>query len=99
MIVAYYSLSANSFIKPLKSAVTAMTQPPLYKYLDVEGARKTLGKRCFRHAKASTFNDTKDLTVGSIFPEDNETACQLIEDGLVDCPPAMSIVSRPVGPA
>jgi hypothetical protein len=46
-----------------------MALPPLYKYLSVEGAKKTLGTNTFRHAKPSSFNDTEDLTVSSIFPE------------------------------
>jgi len=61
-----------------------MTSPPLYKYLSVEGARLTLGNRCFRHAKPSTFNDTEDLTVRSLFPEDDEIALGIIENGFTD---------------
>ena len=38
-----------------------MTQPPLYKYLDVRGAKLTLGNKTFRHAKPSDFNDLKKL--------------------------------------
>lgn len=95
MGVARPSANAASQIEPISELLaggsksrlfcSAMVQSPLYKYLDVEGARKTLGNRCFRHTKASTCNDTEDLTVGSIFPEDEEAACQLIEDGFVDC--------------
>jgi len=62
-----------------------MTQPSLYKYLDVQGAILTLKNRCFRHAKPSNFNDREDLTVRSIFPEDDETAFKQLEDGFVDC--------------
>jgi Protein of unknown function (DUF2971) len=51
-----------------------MALPPLYKYLSVEGAKKTLGTNTFRHAKPSSFNDTEDLTVSSIFPEGEEAA-------------------------
>jgi hypothetical protein len=58
--------------------------PPLYKYLNVEGARLTLGNRCFKHAKPSTFNDTEDLTIHSLFPEDDETALALIENNFTD---------------
>ena len=47
-----------------------MTLPPLYKYLDVSGAKLTLGNRTFKHAKPSDFNDTEDLTIKSIFTED-----------------------------
>src|SRR3982074_32542 len=47
-----------------------MTLPPLYKYLNVQGAKLTLGNRTFRHAKPSDFNDIEDMTVQSIFPEE-----------------------------
>jgi hypothetical protein len=47
-----------------------MALPPLYKYLNVEGAKLTLGNRTLKHAKPSDFNDTEDLTIQSIFPED-----------------------------
>jgi hypothetical protein len=40
-----------------------MAQPPLYKYLDVQGAKLTLENKCFRHSKPSYFNDTEDFTV------------------------------------
>ena len=63
---------------------SAQTSAPLYKYLSVEGARLTLGNRCFKHAKPSTFNDTEDLTVRSLFPEDDETALAIIENGFTD---------------
>jgi hypothetical protein len=43
-----------------------MALPPLYKYLDVQGAKLTLGNRTFKHAKPSDFNDTEDLTIQSI---------------------------------
>jgi Protein of unknown function (DUF2971) len=62
----------------------AMTSPSLYKYLSVEGARLTLGNRCFKHAKPSTFNDTEDLTIRSLFPEDDETALAIIENNFTD---------------
>lgn len=61
-----------------------MTAPGLYKYLDIEGARLTLGNRCFKHAKPSTFNDTADLTIRSLFPEDDETALAVIESSFTD---------------
>jgi len=61
-----------------------MNLPPLYKYLDTAGARLTLGNRCFKHAKPSTFNDTEDLTIRSIFPEDHETALEILKEGFVD---------------
>ena len=62
-----------------------MAQPPLYKYLDVQGAKLTLKNKCFRHSKPSYFNDTEDFTVRSIFPEDDETAFKQLEDGFADC--------------
>jgi hypothetical protein len=61
-----------------------VTSPALYKYLDIAGARLTLGNRCFRHAKPSTFNDTEDLTIRGLFPEDDETALAIIENGFSD---------------
>lgn len=61
-----------------------MTLPPLYKYLDVSGAKLTLGNRTFKHAKPSDFNDTEDLTIQSIFPEDTEEALKKIADGFTD---------------
>lgn len=51
-----------------------MALPPLYKYLDVTGAKLTLGNRTFKHSKPSDFNDSEDLTAQSLFPEDVETA-------------------------
>ena len=53
-----------------------MTLPPLYKYLDVQGAKLTLGNAIFKHAKPSDFNDIEDLTIQSIFPEETEAALQ-----------------------
>jgi hypothetical protein len=44
-----------------------MPLPPLYKYLDFQGAQLTLGNRTFKHAKPSDFNDTEDLTIQSTF--------------------------------
>jgi hypothetical protein len=61
-----------------------MGLPPLYKYLDVQGARLTLGNRTFKHAKPSDFNDTEDLTIQSIFPEDIETALKRASEGMLD---------------
>ena len=61
-----------------------MELPPLYKYLDVQGATLTLQNRTFKHAKPSTFNDIEDLTIRSIFPEDDETALKILQEGLVD---------------
>jgi hypothetical protein len=61
-----------------------MPLPPLYKYLDVQGARLTLGNRTFKHAKPSDFNDTEDLTVQSIFPEETEVALEKLRCGFTD---------------
>jgi len=61
-----------------------MTLPPLYKYLDVSGAKLTLGNRTFKHAKPSDFNDIEDLTIQSIFAEDTEEALKKIADGFTD---------------
>jgi len=61
-----------------------MILPPLYKYLDISGAKLTLGNRTFKHAKPSDFNDTEDLTIQSIFPEDTEEALKKIAGGFTD---------------
>ncbi len=61
-----------------------MTLPALYKYLDVDGAKLTLGNGTFRHAKPTTFQDLEDMTVQSVFPEDVETALAEFSDGCVD---------------
>jgi hypothetical protein len=61
-----------------------MALPPLYKYLDVQGAKLTLGNRTFKHARPSDFNDTEDLTIQSIFPEDIETALKHASRGMLD---------------
>ncbi len=58
--------------------------PPLYKYLGVQGAKLTLRNRTFKHAKPSDFNDTEDLTIQSIFPEETEVALKKIEHGFTD---------------
>lgn len=58
--------------------------PPLYKYLDVQGAKLTLENRTFRHAKPSDFNDDMDMTVQNIFPECLEDALNIINDSFVD---------------
>ena len=59
-----------------------MPLPPLYKYLDVDGAKKTLGGQCFKHAKPSTFNDKEDLTVAGMFPENLADALKNIRANL-----------------
>jgi hypothetical protein len=58
--------------------------PPLYKYLNVQGAKLTLGNRTFKHSKPSDFNDLEDLTIRSIFPESDEAALGEINNGLSD---------------
>jgi hypothetical protein len=61
-----------------------MALPALYKYLDVRGAKLTLGNGTFKHAKPSDFNDTEDLTIQSIFPEDTEAALKKLSEGFTD---------------
>jgi hypothetical protein len=56
--------------------------PPLYKYLNVQGAKLILGNRTFKHSKPSDFNDLEDLTIRSIFPESDEVALAVINSGL-----------------
>ena len=58
-----------------------MPLPPIYKYLDVQGAKLTLANRTFKHAKPSDFNDTEDLTIQSIFPDDTELALKKLTGG------------------
>ncbi|MDR4495291.1 MAG: DUF2971 domain-containing protein [Nitrospirales bacterium] len=67
-----------------KMVSSSMTLPPLYKYLDVSGAKLTLKNRTFKHAKPSDFNDLEDLTIQSIFPEDTEEALKRIAGGLTN---------------
>jgi hypothetical protein len=57
-----------------------MPLPPLYKFLDVAGAKLTLRNRNFKFAKPSDFNDTEDLTIQSIFPEETEVALKAMSD-------------------
>jgi len=61
-----------------------MARPPLCKYLDVQGAKLTLGNRTFKHSKPSDFNDTEDLTIQSIFPEETEEALNKLAEGHAD---------------
>jgi hypothetical protein len=61
-----------------------MALPPLYKYLDLKGAKLTLGNSTFKHSKPSDFNDTEDLTIQSIFPEETEAALKKLENGFTD---------------
>jgi hypothetical protein len=61
-----------------------MALPALYKYLNVQGAKLTLGNRTFRHAKPSDFNDIEDMTVQSIFPDETEIALKKLSEGFTD---------------
>jgi hypothetical protein len=61
-----------------------MALPPLYKYLNVDGAKQTLGTRTFRHAKPSTFEDSEDMTIKSVFPEELGAALAKLSAGAVD---------------
>jgi hypothetical protein len=61
-----------------------MSLPPLYKYLDVNGAKLTLGNRTFRHTKPSTFKNLEDMTVQHVFPEEIEAALATLSNGCVD---------------
>lgn len=69
---------------PNEMVFAYMALPPLYKYLDVSGAKLTLGDRTFKHAKPSDFNDTEDLTIQSIFAEDTEDALKKITGVFTD---------------
>lgn len=44
----------------------------------------TLGNRTFKHAKPSDFNDTEDLSIQSIFPEETEAALKRLSVGFTD---------------
>ena len=61
-----------------------MPLPPLYKYLDVQGAKLTLGNNTFKHSKPSDFNDLDDLTIQSIFPDETEVALEKLSTGFTD---------------
>jgi hypothetical protein len=61
-----------------------MALPPLYKYLNVRGAKLTLGNRTFRHSKPSDFNDIEDMTTQSIFLEETEVALKKLSNGFQD---------------
>ena len=50
-----------------------MSLPPLYKYLDVRGAKLTLGDKYFRFAKPYEFQDKTDMTAEGLFREELET--------------------------
>jgi hypothetical protein len=61
-----------------------LSLPPLYKYLNVQGAKLTLGNQCFRFAKPSEYEDLEDMTAQSLFPDKLETALAMLSDGFVD---------------
>lgn len=61
-----------------------MALPPLYKYLNVDGAKKTLENKCFRFAKPSEYQDLEDMKAASLFPEGLEEALKILQDGFVD---------------
>jgi hypothetical protein len=61
-----------------------MALPPLYKYLDVDGAKKTLGNKCFRFSKPSEYKDLEDMTAQSLFPDELEAALAMLSDRFVD---------------
>ncbi|WP_316219265.1 DUF2971 domain-containing protein [Bradyrhizobium sp. SZCCHNR2026] len=61
-----------------------MALPPLFKYLDVEGARLTLGNKCFKFAKPSDYRDLEDMTAQGLFPIGLEKALPMLSDGFVD---------------
>jgi Protein of unknown function (DUF2971) len=65
-------------------SVANVAQPPLYKYLDVQGATLSLRDKTFKHSKPSYLNDTEDLTIKSIFPETDEEAVKILNAGLSD---------------
>jgi hypothetical protein len=56
----------------------------LYKFLDVNGARLTLGNGAFRPAPPDTFNDVEDLTVAGVFPNTFEAVSSEISGSLID---------------
>ena len=61
-----------------------MIMPPVYKFLDVKGAKLTLGNKMFKHAKPSDFNDVEDLSIQSIFSEETEAALIKLSNGFTD---------------
>jgi hypothetical protein len=61
-----------------------MALQPLYKYLDVRGAKLTLGNRCLRFAKPAEFKDNTDMKAEGLFPDELEKALVILADGFVD---------------
>ncbi len=61
--------------------------PPIYKYLDVDGARATLEKQTFKWTKPSQFKakfkDDMDMTISKLFPEDVEQSLEIIKDNFI----------------
>ncbi len=73
-----------------------MELPPLYKFMDRNGARLTLGNGTFRHAKPSSFNDLEDLTIRSVFPEETEVALEILTKAIPEVI-ARNVQSEPTG--
>ena len=78
-----------------------LSLPPLYKYMDLRGARLTLKNQTFKHSKPADFNDLEDLTVQSLFPEDIPKAINQITNEIIDIiveniniPPALDAPMR-----
>src|SRR5690348_4075178 len=79
-----------------------MPLPPLYKYLDVQGAKLTLGNKCFRFYKPSDYKDLEAMTTQSLSPDKLEKALATMPDGFVDAimanlyaPPTCAPKQRP----
>ena len=75
-------MAAQELVRRLKAAEVNL--PPLYKFLDVRGAKLTLGNRTFKHSKPSDFNDTEDLTVQSLFAIPLDLASRTVEYAIPD---------------
>jgi hypothetical protein len=58
--------------------------PPLYKYLDVNGAYLTLTNKNFRHAKPSEFEDKEDMKILRVFPEEELDSLNLQKNNFTD---------------
>ena len=58
--------------------------PPIYKYLNVNGASATLTQQTFKWTKPSQFKakykDDMDMTISKLFSEDNEQSLEIIRD-------------------
>jgi len=61
-----------------------MPLPPLYKFLDVRGAKLTLRNGTFKHSNPRDFNDVDDLTVNSVFPVTVEEATDRFQALFID---------------